>query len=253
MQLFCDIGNTNIKTGFFQNALLTEFKIFENTDTFLHYFFSTDVSDIAISSVVPSTLQNILGEVEDKIPGKIFIITNDVKFNLKINYETQDTLGIDRICAAEGAYFLYKQNPGFHKYKDDIIIAAADFGTATTINIVTFPAVFSGGLIAPGIDIMFSSLNLKTAQLPLVSAEDYKSIIGKSTDQSIASGVLNSAAGFVESVITKVKQELNASEVYLYITGGNAKKILPLLSINYSYEPALVLYGVKAVYELNQL
>jgi type III pantothenate kinase len=251
MLLACDIGNTNIKTGLFSGDSLIEKKIFDNPDSFRSYLRTCSAEQFAVSSVVPELTGIITGEIsiiKNSIP---FIITRKVKFNLKIAYDSPETLGIDRVCSAEGAYALYKNSDSYKSYNKSTYIISIDSGTATTINIVSYPAVFTGGIIAPGISMMFDALNSRTAQLPKVSEKSYESFIGRNTASSIASGVLNSAAGLITNTLSYLKSELGAEDLKIFITGGNAGKLLPYLKFNYTHIPELVLLGVKSIYDKN--
>ena len=95
--------------------------------------------------------------------------------------------------------------------------------------------------------MMFESLKQRTAQLPLLSISDFVSTIGKDTSSSIASGVVISVVGMIEKTIN----DLSSSNVFVYLTGGNAKKIIPYLNFDFVYEESLVLYGVNALWKLN--
>ena len=171
-----------------------------------------------------------------------------IKTNLTIDYKTPETLGIDRLCSAEGAFLLFKNSEKYKNYKEGSYILSIDFGTATTINMIDYPGRFIGGLIAPGIDTMFESLKLRTSQLPLLSISNFVSTIGKDTKSSIASGIVTSVIGMIEKTINN----LSAQNVFVYLTGGNAKKIIPHLNFEFVYEEGLVLYGINALYEMNK-
>jgi type III pantothenate kinase len=253
MLLACDIGNTNIKTGLFNNASLTAFNIFPDINKFFEHLKTLPEIDLAISSVVPGTTQKVSNFLQEHKNQKPFLITKDVKFNLKIDYESFDTLGIDRLCSAEGAFVLFKNSDEHIQYNKNTIIITIDLGTATTINLIKYPGVFSGGIIAPGIAAMFKSLNKNTAQLPELDHSFYNGVIGKNTTSSIASGVINSAIGLVEKTLSYFKSENEESVIRIYLTGGNAKFLIPSLKFNYVYKEDLVVRGIKAVYELNKL
>ncbi len=169
-----------------------------------------------------------------------------------MNINHLDTLGIDRLCSAEGAFFLFKQSNNFINYSDKDFIITIDFGTATTINFVQHPGVFLGGIIAPGIKTMFNSLQKNTAQLPEVGINNFESFIGTDTKQSIASGVLNSTLGLMEKTINYLKNEYHGENIFIYATGGNAKDILSHINFRYKFEESLVLLGVKAVWDINK-
>ena len=249
MLLACDIGNTNIKAGTFSGDILIEFYFFPDIAGLIDLIKINKFTDIVVSSVVPSKTQLLLDNLI-RLKLKPVIISRTSPFNLKIDYDSPETLGTDRICSAEGAYHLFTLKKFIKK---DQAIISIDLGTATTLNVVTYPGIFSGGIIAPGIELMFRSLNNNTAQLPNVTIGDYKNIIGKTTTEGVASGALHSVAGLIERSLQLIKTETNAAEVYIYITGGNFENIKRFLTFDYVYEKGLVLYGIKAIYKKSKL
>lgn len=249
MFLACDIGNSRIKTGLFDGRAIKEIKTFQDSGELRGYIDGLGSISSALSSVVPSKTEEILRTAY--AGGSPFVITKESKFNLKIDYDTPETLGIDRLCSAEGAYSLYINSGNGAHYNKNIILISVDFGTATTINVIKYPGIFAGGLIAPGLGTMLNSLHKETAQLPLVNSSEFTGLIGRSTKGSIASGVINSAAGLLQKTIEELKRNEAAEEVYVYATGGNAKYILPHLSFETFFEEGLVLRGIKSVYEAN--
>ncbi len=276
MLIAIDLGNSRIKAGKFKNDQLTEIFSSAATKDILTFLKSdsepkahqprAEINDIAVSSVVPGKTKIISDEVY-KITGKSpFIISKDIKTNLTISYKTPETLGIDRLCSAEGAFFLFKNSIKYlsaakhdKNYTSGTYILSIDFGTATTINVIEYPGKFIGGLIAPGLEMMFESLKKNTAQLPDVNISDFKSVIGTDTNSSIASGVVTSVVGMIEKTINYLQKEkvetrhaLSLHKVFVYVTGGNVKKIIPYLNFDFIYEEGLVLYGINALYELNK-
>jgi type III pantothenate kinase len=252
MLISIDIGNSRIKTGKFKNNELTEIHSFKEIDDLIKFLKSDPINDIAVSSVVPSKTKIIFDEIKNLTRKNIFVISKEIKTNLKIEYKTPETLGIDRLCSAEGAFFLLRNSEKYKNYNTGTFILSIDFGTATTINVIGHPGKFIGGLIAPGIDMMFDSLKQKTAQLPLLSISDYTSTIGNDTKSSIASGVVTSVVGMIEKTINYLQTEKSAKEIVVYLAGGNVKKITPYLDMNFIYEEGLVLYGVNALWKLNR-
>jgi type III pantothenate kinase len=252
MILALDIGNTNIKAGIFLNDRLSDFHIFPDDDSFYTFLENNPPGEVIVSSVVPSKTERLIQILKTKYNIRAFIINNDLKFNLKIQYKNPNTLGTDRICAAEGAFYLFRNSENYKSYNENVFILAIDFGTATTINAIKYPGEFIGGLIAPGINMMFESLKNKTAQLPLVKIDDFENLIANDTKSSIASGVVASIVGMIEKILNHLKNEKSATKVFVYITGGNAKKIIPYLHFDFFYEEGLVLYGINALYKLNK-
>jgi len=253
MLIAIDIGNSRIKAGKFENDKLTELLSVKNITDVLTFLKSDSKNNIAISSVVPDKSKIISEEVYKITSKSPFIISKDVKTNLIISYKTPETLGTDRLCSAEGAFFLFKNSEKYKNFNAGTYILSIDFGTATTVNVVEHPGKFIGGLIAPGLETMFESLRLKTAQLPHLSISNFISTIGNDTNSSIASGVVTSVVGMIEKTINYLKKEKSAKEMFVYITGGNAKKIIPYLNLDFIYEEGLVLYGINALHKLNKV
>ena len=190
MLLTFDIGNTNIKTALFDNEQLNSFKIHSDPGKIIDYINYTSFDSAAICSVNPLKYNSLKEKLESmNIP--IFSADINQKLNLKINYHTPQTLGMDRVCSAVGALNLAEEK-SFKKENQYLI--TIDFGTATTINVVSPEKDFIGGMIAPGVSTMFRSLNDQTAQLPLLNKNFYRELIGKSTEASIVSGVINSTS-----------------------------------------------------------
>ena len=247
MLLTLDIGNTNIKAGVFKGEDLEDHIIFADITLLKSVLKKHAISSIAISSVVPEKTELIVKELSENYSFNPFIINNDCKFNLKIDYKTPETLGIDRICSAEGAFILCSNSLIAGTY-----LLIIDFGTATTINIVKYPNIFAGGLIAPGVNTMFKSLTAQTSQLPDLTIDNYNFIIGDDTHSSIASGVINSAVGLIEKVVSHINNLDDCSNLIIYATGGMADKLQKFLSNKIIYDEFLVLRGIRSLYELNK-
>jgi len=248
MFLAIDIGNTNVKAGLFNGDTLEDFLVSPDIKNIIHSVLQKEIKSTAFTSVSPIKTTEFL-----KLFGKNFSITpyqitHKSKFNLKIEYSTPGTLGIDRICSAEGVFNLYSKSQC--NAQNDFIISV-DFGTATTINIVSSRGSFIGGLILPGIQMMFESLNKNTAQLPLVTENDYLNLVGSSTNSSIASGVITSITGLLEKIENDLRENKQANSVLFYTTGGNAERINQYLTVKFEYVKELVLIGVSEIYKNN--
>lgn len=251
MLLTIDIGNSSIKAAIFEKDKLVKHFREKDSSKFISIIKNYPFKNAAICSVVPELMEKVSAKIRDEFFITPIILTKEIKFNLNIGYKTPATLGIDRLCSVEGAFFLFKNSDKFKDYNKVTYILTIDFGTATTINIIEYPGKFIGGLIAPGLEMMFDSLNEKTAQLPDVNISHFNSIVGIDTNSSIASGVVTSVNGMIEKTISYLKKEKTANNIFIYITGGNSKNITPYLNFEYIYEEALVLYGVKALWKLN--
>lgn len=244
MFLACDIGNSFVKAGFFDGNNLTNSFSFQKINGLHEIISGKNITAAGISSVVPANTDR-LREMLSSLLIPVHIISYKSSFNIKLNYKTPETLGIDRLCSAEGAYFL---NRGI---KENEILLSIDMGTASTINIITHPGEFIGGVIAPGVKMMADALHSYTAQLPEVSFEDYDGMIGNSTKSSIASGLINSTLGMIDRITFFLSKKYPGKSVKIYLTGGNAERLVSHLETKFIYEKNLVLYGIRSVSELN--
>jgi type III pantothenate kinase len=253
MFLACDIGNTNIKTAIYDKDKRKSFNIFPAEKVLYNLFCEQEISEVAISSVVPNKTEEITKFLHNELKIDPFIININSKFNLSINYKTPETLGIDRICAAEGAYKLFETEYSVIPQIEKFYLLVIDLGTATTLNFINLKPEFEGGIILPGIKLMANSLNINTAQLPKIDLTNYTTFIGKDTHSSIASGIINSTVGLIEKAYQHLTNTMGAKTIKIYFTGGNARIIQPYIKYENALVEDLVLRGVKVVFERNKI
>ena len=154
-------------------------------------------------------------------------------------YLTPATLGRDRLAAAVGAATLY---PG----RNALIV---DFGTAVTLDFVSADGVFRGGCISPGMAMRFRALHEYTAALPLCDATDSAELLGRTTDEAVRLGVMNSLAFEIEGYIARMQGEIE--DLCVIFTGGDtnffAKRIKNTIFVNCN----LVFWGLNRILEYN--
>ena len=253
MFLAIDIGNTKIKSALFENEELKNFYEIDNIDEFINSLKNKKIDKASISSVVPKATVQIEKYLNENLNIPVFIINAYSEFNLELNYDSIDTLGIDRLCSLEGALYLYKKSERVAQLDSGVFLVTVDCGTATTINIVKSPNIFIGGMIAPGFDTMINSLNINTAQLPVIDKSELTWDIGNDTNTSLASGIMNSVVGLIERALKILKEDYGATKISIYLTGGNANIISDFLSAEHQVEKSLVLIGIKEIYKLNKV
>ena len=246
MLLTLDIGNTNIKSALFEGDNVSEFIVHSSVNEALHYIGKINFNDVAICSVNHFFEEKILSYFS-RTGILAYRVNIHSKFNLSIRYETPNSLGTDRICSAVGALAIaIKEN----LLSENQYLITVDFGTATTINIVSPAKDFIGGLIAPGIFTMLKSLNEKTVQLTLPTIDSYTGLIGNSTNSSIVSGIITSTSGMINETVNQLNHNSGILPL-VFVTGGNARYILPHLKVKISFEEVLVLKGLKVIFELD--
>ena len=241
MLLAIDIGNSFTKFGVFENDTLryrldiptvphqTADEIYDSKIQSVHA--------VIISSVVPE-LKNAYLELSRKYYRlEPIFVDSSFDFNLKINYFPPENLGVDRLVAAFAAV---------GKYGVPCIVC--DFGTATTIDVVTSKREYLGGIIAPGMNTMSESLFLKTAKLPRITIEKPASVIGDSTAKAIQSGIYFGYIGLVDGIIERMISELG-EKARVVATGGFANLIAES-SVKIDVADAnLLLEGLRLIYE----
>lgn len=253
MILAIDVGNTNIVIGccnndkvFFMERLTTN-----HTATVLEYAISfreiLTLSDVSkeeiegaiISSVVPSVTYTIKAAVEKILDIEVLVVGPGVKTGLSIKTDNPAQLGSDLVVDAVA---------GIHEYGAPLIIF--DLGTATTISVVNENKEYVGGMIMPGMMISLNAMVSGTSQLPKISLEKPKKIIGTNTIDCMKSGILYGNAASMDGMIDRIKEEIG--EATVIATGGLAKAVVPLCKNKIILDDELLLKGLMIIYNKNR-
>jgi type III pantothenate kinase len=83
-----------------------------------------------------------------------------------------------------------------------------DMGTATTVEAISANGEYMGGAITPGVAISLDALYQHAAALRRVELVEPRSVIGRSTVESIESGTLYGFAGLVDGLARRFMEEL---------------------------------------------
>ncbi|MBP0971144.1 MAG: type III pantothenate kinase [Oscillospiraceae bacterium] len=253
MVLAVDIGNTNVVVGCFDDngILFTERLATEPLSTELEYtvlirtvlelngMSASACSGCIISSVVPPVTQTVRAAVLRMTGKEPVVVGAGVKTGLKILIDNPAALGSDRVADAVAAAA---------EYPKPVIIV--DMGTATTVSVVDADNRFLGGLIIPGVRVSLDSLSSRAAQLPAISLEPAKHVIGTNTVDCMKSGIIYSTASAVDGVIARVEEELGVPCTAV-ATGGNAGKIIPFCKRQIILDDLLLLKGLMLIYRKN--
>ena len=202
------------------------------------FSFDDDVDGIAISSVVPSVTAALRDMTLKYFGFRPVVIEAGVKTGMPILTENPREVGADRIANAVGAADLYN-GP----------IVVIDFGTATTYDAVSAKGEYLGGAIAPGVEISLDALYTRAAALRRVELVEPRSVIGRTTVESIQAGALFGFAGQVDGICRRMSDELGAATVVA--TGGLSEWIAPYTSSIEHIEPWLTLHGLRLVFARN--
>lgn len=162
-----------------------------------------------------STVRNNQSELKSLFDGSnSMVLDHTCKLPIKLDYETPETLGADRIALAVGATELFPN-------ENNLVI---DLGTCATLDLVDSSKVFHGGIIAPGLMMRMKAMSTFTQSLPDIS-EEWQELgsleIGKSTKQSLLAGSFNGLLKEINSTIKTFEQDF--ASINIILTGGDAK------------------------------
>ncbi len=256
MILTLDVGNTQMFGGLFEAGELTvRFRRTSRPATssdelglFLRDVIRENGRDpsrvdrIAVCSVVPESLYSLRSCCRKYFRIDPFILQPGVKTGLRIAYRNPLEVGPDRIANAIGAIHLY---PGRHL----III---DFGTATTFDVVRAGRDYLGGIILPGLRIAMEALEKNTARLPTVEIVAPGALIGRSTVESIQSGLYFGNRAVVRELTREIRGQSFDGEPCLVIGTGGFSRLFEQEKVFDAMIPDLVLIGLAHATSLNE-
>lgn len=204
-----DAGNTNIKIALFQANDIIEIQHFTLID--INSAFNSKPEFRNLPGIISSVISKENTSKIRSLFSNCIELTSETKLPFQLSYSTPKTLGKDRICNA--AYAFYKNLNG-HSLTIDI-------GTCIKLDLITNENGYEGGSISPGIQLRYKSLNDYTANLPLIDEHEKSQLVGKSTIESIHSGVINGIQSEINDLIVRYTQMYDG--LTFFVTGGDAK------------------------------
>jgi len=199
----------------------------------------TSIDGLAVCSSVPAVTAQLRRTAARWFGGVPCIVLGpDTTSGMPVLYDSPRDVGADRIANAVGALDLYG-GP----------CVVVDLGTATTFDAISSAGEYLGGAIAPGIAISMEALFEHAAALRRVELVAPRSVIGRSTAESIQSGVLYGFAAQVDGMCRRFVAELGAATVVA--TGGLSDLVAPYAEKIEHVDPWLTLHGLRLIYERN--
>lgn len=233
--LYLDIGNSRTKIAVWEEPNWRIINIYDRLQTNELAGFIKDrhasYGKILISCVVKE-LAGMLAEVcpEEKL---LFFANQDITHR-ESSYDSTATMGVDRFISARGAWAQNK--------KPAIVI---DAGTACTIDYMDANAVYQGGVIMPGLKSLEDGLLTSAKALPPVSRSLPSEWPPKTTHTALQWGIMGSYLAAIDSHTNRFRTTDNQAVVWL--TGGDAQLIGPLLKTNVVMDEMLIFKGLRAL------
>ncbi|RMF75222.1 MAG: type III pantothenate kinase [Acidobacteria bacterium] len=251
MLLAIDVGNTHVVIGLFDGErLLRSWRISSRremtADELLVLFAGLlgehvdGIDDAVVGSVVPPLTASLVEALHALTGSSPLEVAPGVRTGLRIRADNPQEVGADRILNAVAAHA---------RHSGPVIIV--DFGTATTLDVVTPDAEYLGGIITPGPRLGAEALSLRAARLPRVDLSVPARVVGRNSVDAIRSGLLHGHAAMVDGLVRRIEAEVGPARTVV-VTGGLADVIAPLMERVDANEPDLTLEGLRLVHARNR-
>ena len=240
--LLIDIGNSWLKSAYFQDEVLhhicpvetSDFRGDRKVDWSLPEKKMLSPKKILVSSVASDQVNEkcskmLLSQLEIE---PHFVQVQKTFKGMTTLYAT-NRLGVDRWLASLAAWSKYKKN-----------LIVVDAGTAITVDFINYTGTHLGGLITPGPTILGNALAGGTAHLPVVSRGEAKMIVPTDTEEAIGIGLDTLLLGFMNQVKAECSQIYDSDPLWV-LTGGAANTISAGIKWPHFTEQNLVLDGLK--------
>lgn len=201
---------------------------------------SADVDAVMIGTVVPRALHNLevlakkYFRVEAMVAGQ-----GNAAWPLQLDVDEPQNVGADRALNAIAAHV---------KYDGDLIVV--DFGTATTFDLISSSGAYTGGIIAPGLNLSLDALVSAAAKLPRIAIETPAdgNVIGRTTESQMQIGIYWGYVAMMEGLIARLKAQAG-SPVKVIGTGGLAALFDKKTQVFDAVEPDLTIQGLSLLYD----
>lgn len=255
MILALDVGNSQIFGGVYEKDQL-KFRFRKTSKTgassdeigiFLRSVLSQNgmdpskVQNIAMCSVVPDVVHSMKNACKKYFNINPFLLQAGVKTGLKINYRNPLEVGADRIANSISGMHLYPN-------KNLLIV---DLGTATTFCAISKTKDYLGGSIVAGLRITMEALENQTAKLPSVEIVSMEQALGRSTVESIQSGLYFGHLGTMKELIQRISNEVFGGERPFVIGTGGFSSLFEKEKVFDVIQPDLVLQGLMLALKMN--
>jgi len=251
--LAIDAGNTNVvfavydgevlldswRTATVGNRTADEYAVWLTQLMSLREIAPGDIGGAIIATVVRQALYQLSSLCQRYFGCEAQVVTTDMNLGLKIHIDRPSEVGADRLVNAVAAH---ARHEGW--------LIVIDFGTATTLDVVSADGDYEGGVIAPGVNLSLEALDRAAAKLPRIAVERPGHVVGRSTLEAMQSGVYWGYVGMLEGMIGRIREEVG-KPMRVVATGGLAALFSDATEAIDVVESELTLYGLCRLYRMN--
>lgn len=240
-KLVVDIGNTALKAALFDGSQITD-KLYTgslNTDRLCRW-----VEQLHIGAAIVGRsggTETMVERLRSALKCPLIKVDGQTRVPLKNDYQVPQTLGVDRMAAAVGAW---TNSKGEGKW-----LMVVDVGTCMTFEYVSPEGIYLGGAIAPGLRMRLKAMAEGTATLPMVDAGGSTDDVERNTEDAIRSGVVVGMADEIASRIDRAKNRYG--DVLVFLTGGDCFFFADIIKkstfADIITDPHLVLRGLNCI------
>jgi type III pantothenate kinase len=254
MILAIDVGNTNLVFALVDGSEIKarwriatdarrtadQYSVWLHQLLELEGYSRADVEGVIIGTVVPRALHN-LEVLSEKYFHKTPLIAGQgaAAWPLQLDVDEPQNVGADRALNAIAAHA---------KYAGELLVI--DFGTATTLDVVGPTGAYTGGIIAPGINLSLDALVNAAAKLPRIAIEapDTNSVVGRTTQSQMLIGIYWGYVAMLEGLTERIKSEVGRP-LTVIATGGLATLFDKHTKVFDAIEPDLTIQGLSLLYD----
>jgi type III pantothenate kinase len=193
------------------------------------------IDEVGIASVVPHLTHQWVEMCAKYLGVEAFVVGPGMRTGMRIAIKNPVEVGADRIVNSVAA---------FEAYGGPCIVA--DYGTATTFDVVSEEGDYLGGVIAPGIEVSLDALTTRAAKLVKFDLVAPPHVIGKSTTEALQSGAVYGFAGEADGIVGAIRAELGVP-ARVIATGGLAGLVARYAKVIDVVDPLLTLRGVEII------
>lgn len=255
--LTCTIENSGILLGMFEGDQLVfeaslsadrsrsadEYAILIGSCFAMHGRDPAEIGGAVVASVVRPLSAAVMQAIERMTGVRPLLVGPGIKTGLNIKTDIPSQVGADIVANAVAALSMARG-----------AMVIVDFGTATTLTGINGQGELCGVMIAPGLQTSLDALSANAAELPFVSLDRPAALLGKNTNDAMASGFIHGHAAMVDGLLARVAADWMVDDLTVIATGRLAGLVIPncLVKFQIREEPDLALIGLKLIFRLNE-